>query len=236
MYSKFLSSGYIFLLVYAPVLVMGQVRWAVESGVGYSDLEVPFSSRNYYELLKGNFLVEIGTSLSGSIEKDGMLGWQLKLMMQYDGFRSIPRDIDAIQEDMDGWIIVHDNQDYPRDYNNIFEQRNWSLNVPVSLTFNAFEVVGLLAGADFHLTLNRFDKANQWKINSRGDLTPEFKYFNIGAHLGLFIPVNDRLRIDLRVFSDVKPRLGYFGESGGSIRDYRRVGTALNVSYTLNEL
>lgn len=87
----------------------------------------------------------------------------------------------------------------------------------------------------FNYLFTDFPEEDKLKINNRRDLDPQFKKFNIGGHVGLYVPIGDLIQIDGRIFSDIKPRLNYFSKGTElSERKYRRLGFTVNVHYKLN--
>lgn len=224
------------LMVASLHCAQAQFNWSVVLGGGISDLEIPMNKDEYHELLTSELLLEVGTTISGTFRKEGMLGWQMGLILQNSGFSSIPIDREKVKEIYgDGPVNITDKMRWPRDHDQTYRKRNWLVNAPVSLKFNVFSPVSLIFGADFNYLLTDFREEDIIKINTRGDLDPQFKDFNIGGHIGIYVPIGDLIQIDGRIFSDMKPRLNYFRKGTETLeRGYRRLGFSVNVSYQLN--
>lgn len=234
-YISFIS-GLVFI---SGIRTQAQIRWDAVLGAGYSDPEIPFSGYGPMELLRGDILVEAGTALSGAFRKEGSLNWQVGLMIQSTGFRSIPPDWEKIwgqqsPDDEIPGILVHDKQDLPRDYNNVYRKRDWGLTMPVSLLYDVFHPVGLIFGADLNYMLSSFPEKDLIKINSAVGAKTEFKDFNIAGHLGLYSDLSPRIRLEGKIFSDIKPRINYMAIHSDEVeRGYRRIGFSVDILYKL---
>lgn len=218
-----------------------QVKLSATLGGGFSDLSRYFDDTEEFELLNGHILLELGGAVSGTFVKGGKLGWSSKVLLQFDGFKNIPVDYEALKTErlkyqhiLENGLVIYEIDGtfrYPRDYNNVFQQKNWSVNLPISLTLNVFDAVGLIMGVDLHYSLTKFDQANRLKISGVVKEVVHFEDFNLGGHLGFFVPIGQRFQIEGRVFSDFETRLKLTNFDN---RGYYRVGAAMSVNYQLN--
>lgn len=126
-------------------------------------------------------------------------------------------------------LITDDN--FPLDKSEKYTQYLWSAEIPARLRYNAFGFMGIMVGVNFAVWSHQ--KAYSPSLNSKIDSYP-YKNFNIAGETGLFFPVYDRFRIDVKVNTSLDGRFYSSSnyESGDAFSDY---GFLLNVAYRLNQ-
>lgn len=230
----------------------GQARpkWYVTAGVGgtglrdfsttFGDLQYDVTESNAslsYKLdSRPSFLINGGGGLSGTFGESGMLGWDVGLNIRSAGFKLTPELIEQTGE------LSSFYQDLVPEFGKTKEFRYWALHLPVSLTYLPFEHIGFKVGADLYYQLSSNITSDQIPYGQLGEtmgLTTHYipKYgrpFQAAAHVGVFAPINDRLRVDLDFFSDITPRLKVTPANPG-IPDFnfREMGVRLNTRYYL---
>lgn len=225
-------------------------RWYVTTGVGATalrDFSSTFSDLQYsiresdaaldYRLdSKPGILINGGAGLSGTFSESGMLGWEVGLNVRSGGFRLTPELIDQQGVLSDFYQKMLPELGQTKNF------RYWALHLPLSITYLPFEHVGFKLGADLYYQFSSNSTTNQLPYGKLGETmgltthyAPKYQHpFQMGAHVGLFAPINERLRIDLDFFTDIAPRLKVTPASPGRSRyNFREMGARLNTRYYL---
>ena len=235
------------LLFFVWTASNAQVTFSAIAGGGISDLHTgfPFSDNSYlHAYLKPGPLAQVGISTSSLFRKEGMLSWEVQILIKNSTLKNLP--LDSIQHIYTTIETPNGNEIeaitdiiYHRDYDNIYRWNYWSFNVPFSLNFQVFGPVGWKIGGNINYLLSKFPEEDKIKINGGNpNLNTKFDSFSWQGHTGFFGIINPRIRIDALVFSDFKPRLTH----GGQILDdgtpvdpeYRAMGLFVNAIYRLN--
>lgn len=226
------------------------LRWYVTGGIGGTglrDFSSTFGDLDYnvvesnaslsYKLeSKPSVLINGGAGMSGKFGNSGMLGWDAGLNIRSAGFKLTPELIEKTG-DLSSFF-----QDLVPEFGRTKEFRYWALHLPISLTYLPFEHVGFKVGADLYYQVSSNITNNQIPFGALGEamgLTTHYipRYghpFQVGAHVGVFAPISDRLRLDLDVFSDLTSRLKVSpANPSASDFNFREMGIRLNTRYYL---
>lgn len=206
---------------------------------GFADLDG--NSGAFRLINKSDYMISGGIGASGLFRKEGILGWDAQFRVRSGGFK-IFIDSDVQKKTGESDLDVPETQ-----FGETKAFRYWSLHLPLSLTYMPFEVVGFNIGADLHYQLS--SDPSQQKNEKFSDLdlhlgkspfpsNAVYKHpFNLGAHIGVFVPINDRIRIDAQVFTDLSNRLRFQREQSVNRPDdnqYREMGVSISVAYRLD--
>jgi len=223
-------------------------KWYVTAGAGattvrgfnttFSDLQYSVRETNAsidYQLnSKPSFLINGGAGLSGTFEKNGILGWDVGLNVRSAGFGLTPELLDRKGELSDFY------RDMLPEFGKTKNFRYWALHMPVSITYLPFEYVGFKVGADLYyqfssnITDKEFPYGRLGTAMGFSHYTPKYQNpFQLGAHIGVFAPINERLRIDLEAFTDITPRLNINPVIPKDDFNFREMGLRLNTRYYL---
>lgn len=216
-------------------------------GTGLRDFSTTFGDLQYnviesnaslsYKLdSRPSVLINGGAGLSGSFDENRMLGWDVGLNMRSAGFKVIPELIEQTGE------LSSFFKDLLPEFGRTKEFRYLALHLPVSLTYLPFEHIGFKVGADLYYQMSSNITKNQIPFGALGEtmgLTthyiPKYEHpFQVAAHVGVFAPINDRLRVDLDFFSDITSRLKVSpANPSASDFNFREMGARLNTRYYL---
>jgi|GEM_PF-1534804 len=235
-----------------PQLAKSQQKptWYVTAGAGATalrDFNSTFSDLQYgvretdasidYKLnSKPDFLINGGVGLSGTFQPNGMLGWDVGLNIRSGGFRLTPELLEQ-----KGQLSDFYQQMLP-EFGQTKKFRYWAMHLPVSLTYLPFEYVGFKIGADLYYQFSSNITDSQLPYGELGETmgftthyAPQYQHpFQVGAHVGVFAPVNERLRLDLDFFTDISPRLKVSPANPASSKNnFREMGVRLNTRYYL---
>lgn len=234
----------------AGLFAQGTSRWYLTGGLGatalrdfnttFGDLQYSAvekdASLNYKLDSKPSILVNGGAGLSGSFSEHSMLGWDIGLNVRSGGFKLTPELIDQQGRLSDFYQSVLPEFGKTKDF------RYLALHLPASITYLPFEFVGFKMGADLYYQFSSNITNNDIPYGALGETMgftthyiPKYQHpFHIGAHVGVFAPVNDRLRLDLDFFTDLTPRLKVTPASPGlPVFNFREMGARLNTRYYL---
>lgn len=199
------------LILLANCLVMiqsiqAQINWSANVGGGMTSFENIFSDYPWPRYEAGS-MFQAGTSISSLFGKETMVGWEVGLNLVTPSYTWIPEDENG-PGDGTAW-----------DYENKQNQRNWYIQLPVSLTFNMFEGTGFLLGARLNRRISNLDSDYYF-----------LPKWIPAAHLGIFTQINPRIRLDVTAFVDIPERVEL---TPSYAKGMREVGGSLNVRYTL---
>lgn len=186
--------------------MQAQINWSANLGGGVTYFENVFGDfpiPNY----TGGAMFQAGTSISSLFGKESMVGWEVGLNVVTSGYYAVPEKTDENGQGL-GW-----------DYTNKVSQRDWYIQMPVSLTFNMFEGTGLLVGARINRRLTNLEKYGN-----------SFQKWIPAAHLGIFTQITPRIRLDATAFMDIPERYDLAIPDAQGLRE---VGGSLNIRYTL---
>lgn len=233
----------IFLYFMSVVAVNAQVTWSIKAGGGASNL-ILFDKSDFPEKFKGNFFSQAGITLSGDFTKDGMLSWQTGLALQRSGFTSLPIDVHKMREqyvEIPGTggishVEYNDDKKRPRDYDNAYLHRTWSLDVPFTFVYHVFDVVDIVFGVSMNYSLLKITDDEALKINPTKRSMKIRHHPNAAGHLGLSLPVSKQVVLQGIIFSDINTVLNFDYDDFDNRwrRGYRRAGLSLEVLYRLN--
>lgn len=233
-----------------------RLDWHANFGVGITDMRDFGSSIeninyqivtnegeiDYRVKSKPDFLLNAGLGISGDFTESGILGWDAGLNIRTAAFRLTPNLLK-----MEGTVGSPIDELLP-DFGSTKSFRYWALHVPVSLNYIPFEVIGFTVGADvyYQLSSDPSKPSPDEDYPSGGRLgrhmgmaplnNPKYEHpFQLGAHLGLFVPVGEKLRLDAQVFTDISPRLSISrsGFESSSENKFREMGLMVNIRYQL---
>lgn len=203
---KKISTVLLFSILFVSGL-KGQIQWSAEAGGGITYFERVMNDYPWPKYTGGP-LFQAGASISSLFGKESMVGWEAGLRLVSGGYFYVPEKKDENGNDL-GW-----------DYSNKRSQRDWYIQMPVSLTFNMFEGTGFLLGARLNRRLTHLNK-----------YTKSYRKWIPAAHLGIFTQITPRVRIDVTGFIDILERLDSETSFSPGLRD---MGGSLNVRYQLN--
>lgn len=230
------------------VLAQNKPRWYITAGAGatvvrdfnstFADLQYSVretdASIDYRLNSKPAFLINGGAGLSGTFETDGILGWDVGLNVRSAGFGITPELLDQKGELSS---IYHEMLP---EFGKTKNFRYWALHMPVSITYLPFEYVGFKLGADLYyqfssnITDSEFPYGRLGQAMGLSYYSPKYQHpFQLGAHVGVFAPVNERLRIDLDFFTDIMPRLKISPATPSADYKFREMGARLSTRYYL---
>lgn len=210
-------------------------------GTGYSFVDSDGRSGTFTLRNKSDYMISGGIGASGLFRKEGILGWDAQFRIRSGGFKIfIDSDVQKKTEEPDF--------NFPEtQFGETKAFRNWSLHLPLSITYLPFEVVGFNIGVDLYYQLSS-DPSEQKNGNfseldlhlGKSSVPFDAVYnhpFNLGAHIGVFAPIGDRIRIDAKVFTDLANRLRFQRERNVNRPDdnqYREMGLSISVAYKLD--
>ncbi|MBL1408132.1 hypothetical protein [Sphingobacterium faecale] len=238
------------LIIYNEGYGQTKPKWYVVGGAGatalrdfsttFGDLQYDVTESNAslsYKLeSRPSFLINGGAGLSGTFVDNGTLGWDIGLNLRSAGFKLTPELLEQKGELSDFY------NDMLPEFGKTKEFRYFAVHLPVSFTYLPFEHVGFKVGADLYYQFSSNITNDQIPFGVLGEtmgLTTHYipKYgrpFQAGAHVGVFAPINDRLRVDLDFFTDITPRLKIRPANPGvSDFNFREMGVRLNTRYYL---
>lgn len=223
-------------------------KWYVTAGAGattvrgfnttFGDLQYSVreadASIDYQLNSMPGFLINGGAGLSGTFEQGGLIGWDVGLNVRSAGFGLTPELLDRKGELSDFY------RDMLPEFGKTKNFRYWALHMPVSITYLPFEYVGFKVGADLYyqfssnITDSEFPYGRLGRAMGFSHYTPKYQHpFQLGAHIGVFAPINERLRIDLDAFTDITPRLNINPATPKDDFKFREMGIRLNTRYYL---
>ncbi|GHE23067.1 hypothetical protein [Sphingobacterium griseoflavum] len=228
-----------------------KLNWYVTAGAGatamrgfnssFSDLQYDVRTEDasiWYGLnSKPDYLLHTGIGVSGTFQESGLLGWDVGLNIRSAGFRLTPE-------------LVEQTGELPNIYSEMLPEfgktrrfRYWALHMPISINYLPFQYVGFTAGADLYYQFSPNITDDQPPYYGRlgqamglAFYTPEYQHpFQAGAHVGVFVPINEKCRLDLDFFTDITPRLEISRVGSSSVSDskFREMGIRLNTRYYL---
>ncbi|GAA5220967.1 hypothetical protein [Membranihabitans marinus] len=193
-----------------------QIKLNAVLGGGTTYLEQYYDASNMVRT-KPDYSINAGFKATSKFRKDGMLGIELGALISYTGFKNIP-----VIDVKDGDLVFDD--DHP------ISVRSLYLKVPLTLDFNVYERFGLLLGG--HLNMRLTNKEEIKALHTVQGSQGKFRKYIPGIHLGFYGKVNDRIRIDGQVFSDVLPRLQ--NDKFVDKLYFMELGFSINCQYRLN--
>jgi len=252
---KFFTFLLLILGVYGNTFAQNNIKWYVVAGGGVTDMRnfsakmedfgYAYSSENspnvrYRFKSKPILSTNVGLGVSGPMTKHGTLEWDAQLNLRTAGFRIYVehhKDLSAPFDPSDsGLPRLGETETF----------RSWSLHLPLSIAIRSFEAFGFSIGADllYQLSANPAepgtDKQHMSRLQSHLGSIPSYAYrhpLNIGAHVGVFVPISERMQIDAKVYTDVLTRLrfGYTqGANSSNDKVFREMGLSLNFRYKLD--
>ncbi len=227
-------------------LSFAQVNISALAGGGISDLQngFPFSDNSALpDYFRPCPLIQLGAAISSTFRKEGMLSWQVQLIIRRSALKNLL--IDSIEYKYTNITtpegdVIESITDiiYHRDYDNIYRWNHWSVNIPMFLNFQVFGPIGWKIGGNANYILSEFPDEDKIKINGGyPSLDTKFESFNWQGHIGFFTTLGPKIRLEALAFSDFKPRLthGEYSSDGQPVfPEYREMGLYLNVLYKLN--
>ncbi|WP_312134627.1 hypothetical protein [Sphingobacterium sp.] len=223
-------------------------KWYVSAGAGattvrgfntsFADLQYSVreadASIDYQLNSKPGFLINGGVGLSGTFEQDGIIGWDVGLNVQSAGFGLTAELLDRKGE------LSSFYRDMLPEFGKTKNFRYWALHMPVSITYLPFEYIGFKVGADLYyqfssnITDSEFPYGSLGRAMGLSYYTAKYQHpFQLGAHIGVFAPINEQLRIDLDAFTDITPRLNISPATSKDDFKFREMGVRLNTRYYL---
>lgn len=255
---KLLISAFFLLGMIGNIHAQDPIKWYVVAGSGVADMRnFTYSMKDFgYNNIsvdnnneiqedksvsyrfknKPILLGSAGIGASGVFSKESIVGWDAQLNLRTSGFKIL-----VANESVSN--IIPEDPFLPQiGKTELF--RSWSLHLPLSITLLPFEVVGFTIGADvlYELTKNPAapDKQNRSPLTRHLGSTRDYSYahpFTVGAHLGIFVPINKHMQVDATVFTDVAPRLRFQRNAGINDRmdtKFREMALAISIKYNLD--
>ncbi|GAA5220969.1 hypothetical protein [Membranihabitans marinus] len=196
-----------------------QIKLDAVLGGGTTYLEQYYDASNKVRT-KPDYSINAGFKAATKFRKDGMLGIELGALISYTGFKNIPQ-----LKTQDGNLVF--------DEDNPISVRSLYLKVPLTLDFNVYERFGLLLGGHLNLRLSKKEEFQALiTAQDHSGIDSKFRKITPGIHLGFYGKVNDRIRIDGQVFSDVLPRLQ--NDKFVDKLYFMELGFSINCQYRLN--
>lgn len=249
---SFLLLALIFSLFYTDKsFAQKKIEWHSSFGVGVTDVrnfnhtltDLQYSWGNQsdgafidYRLhSKPEYLVSAGIGLSGSFEKDGILGWDAGLNIRTAGF-GLRANVVELEGELDDFVLgILPKFDRTKSF------RYWALHVPISLNYMPFEIIGFTVGGDLYYQVSSSPTDTEFPHGPLGQAmgfssmnTPRYQHpFQIGGHIGIFSPIGEKVRLDLQLVTDLSPRLTVEHPTGSELK-FREAGLMLNVRYNLD--
>lgn len=129
------------------------------------------------------------------------------------------------------------NGHYPLDKSQKLSHLFWNLEIPIRLRYNAFGFMGLIAGMNLSFLIDR--KVYIPSIEKNTHMFFGQKFITTGE-AGLFFPVNNRIRIDVKAYRtlDVRFYRSQYTDQNGKIQNgdgYNDYGFLVNMAYRLNK-
>lgn len=225
-----------------------KINWFATVGVGATDvrnfgstlsdfsvsLQSESSSVSYQLSSAPNFLISGGLGVSGDLQKDGLLTWDAGLNIRTAGFK-----VKANLYELNGDLGQAINDNLPTVFDQWRNHRYWAAHVPLSINYLPFEVVGFTLGADLYYQFSDSPTTDTFPHGKLGQSmgfsslkTPKYQHpLQFGGHIGVFVPIGEKLRLDLQFQTDVVSRLKV--SEMGTEMNYREMGLMLNARYNL---
>lgn len=183
---------------------------------------------------KPDYLISAGMGLSGSFGQDGLLGWDAGLNIRTGGFR-FTANVRESEGELDDFVLG-----LLPEFDKTQSFRYWGLHVPLSLNYIPFEIIGFTIGGDLYYQLSSTPTDTELPHGPLGPAmgfssvyTPRYQHpFQFGAHVGVYAPIGEKLRLDLQFITDLSPRLTVDRRSYDL--KFREMGLLLNARYTLD--
>lgn len=234
----------LFLFLGSAVVVKAQVNWSVKAGGGVSNLIIFYKS-DLPEKFEGSFFSQAGITFSGDFAKEGMVSWQSGLALQRSGFKSIPMDFDKMREQVEeipgtggiSHVEYNDDNKRPRDYDNAYLHRTWSIDIPFTIVYHVFDVVDIVFGVSMNYSLLKVTDDKELKINPTKRSMKVRHLPNAAGHLGLSVPISRKLTLQGIVFSDINTILNFDYDNVDNrwSRGYRRAGFTMDILYRIGQ-
>lgn len=230
-------------------IAQNKPKWYVTAGAGvtalrdfnstFKDLQYSImgtdASIDYRLNSKPDFLINGGFGLSGTFQQNGILGWNVGLNMRSGGFQLTPELLEK-----KGLLPYFYHSMLP-EFGKTKKFRYWAMHIPVTLTYLPFQYVGFTLGADLYYQFSSNITDSQLPHGKLGETmgfttfhAPKYQHpFQVGAHVGIFAPINERLRLDLDFFTDISPRLKVSSVNRDNSTNFREMGVKLNMRYYL---
>jgi len=173
-------------------------------------------------------LIRFGVGLEGEFSPESSFGWDAGLYVRSSSFR-MGANVTSSNE-----AEVFSDAFFLPDFGGLKTFRYWAVELPLAINYRIFDWIGATAGIDLRYQISS-------NISNRGKLEKTVGYLNTvsyrhrfqaGANAGLYSPITNKLRVDVKYFSDVLPQLEL--QSVGARRDnweFREMGFALNTRY-----
>lgn len=224
-------------------------KWYVTAGAGGADLrnfgssfrDLQYTVRENNAMIdyglhsKVDYLFGAGVGLSGTFDEEGILGWDVGMNFRSGGFRLTPEVYEQ-----EGELSDFYRQMLP-EFGKTQSFRYWALHMPASINYLPFEYIGFTIGLDLYYQTSSNITDDEYPYGKLGRTmgvsyyTPKYRHpFQLGAHIGVFAPINERIRVDLEFFTDITPRLKVESPHEASYDyNFREMGMRLNTRYFL---